>query len=396
MSTAGFTTKDEEVKVEYVRIDDSYVPQERDPPLIKPLLRLKLLFLVATILYTLLLKFALNTNLNIDSVWFIKRIWEKQLITDFKAVPQLFTEKALAQKSPTQSEPAFSYPYPGFDSGCDCRDPQKTKSQKCQLENFYGKILKGECSESMKDCECSEVRNSQAQLLVQSDDLNPIYAQRIVKGEYDTSYLNLFGKMGQDYKCQSGFSMIGQKESPGGDYGVCVDNKLLQFENPVTIAKFGLVNSNPDYTGHLVGKKTDFWWGSIFSQLPIVELNLEGGSFCQGKSAQLFSDWPLFEPSTFFSTAKEANYHAEDDSSGGNPNCPDKQNETSVATLETGEMNFFQANLLQPQEFKMSLTSSNSVKYSRSFVKLIVFDPKCQDEFNSIVQEKGPRSIQGL
>lgn len=96
MSTAGFTTKDEEVKVEYVRIDDSYVPQERDLPLIKPLLRLKLLFLVATILYTLLLKFALNTNLNIDSVWFIKRIWEKQLITDFKGVPQLFTEKALA------------------------------------------------------------------------------------------------------------------------------------------------------------------------------------------------------------------------------------------------------------------------------------------------------------
>ena len=44
----------------------------------------------------------------------------------------------------------------------------------------------------------------------------------------------------------------------------------------------------------------------------------------------------------------------------------------------------------------MSLVSDNSIKYARSFLKLIVFDPKCQDEFNSIVQDKGPRSIKGL
>ena len=87
MSTAGFTTKDDEVKVEYMRIDDSIIPQEKETPLIKSLVNLKIVFLAITLLYGILLKLWLNNDLNIDAVYFIRKNWNMQMITDFKSVP---------------------------------------------------------------------------------------------------------------------------------------------------------------------------------------------------------------------------------------------------------------------------------------------------------------------
>lgn len=83
MSTADFITKEELQNIEYTRVDDSYIPQSVEKPLILPLLWVKGGILLVFILILLLLGFIHHGELNIDAVYFTRDNWSKQLISGF-------------------------------------------------------------------------------------------------------------------------------------------------------------------------------------------------------------------------------------------------------------------------------------------------------------------------
>jgi hypothetical protein len=223
----------------------------------------------------------------------------------------------------------------------------------------------------------------------QTNDLNDIYALRANLEEFDLSYKTLFSKLGKDFKCEQGFTLYGSSEEDEGKGGVCIDNKVLTFMQPVTQAKISNSNADPDYTGVLVGKNTNFYWGFNLNSLPFVDFLVKGGSFCSHTHSDLFKDWPLFKKEDFFYGIKELD--------GNNPWCNNADNKLPY-TLGSlfGEKDYFQANLKSADEYKMSLISSNDVKYERSLVKLVTFSPECAKEFDKVIKPEDDRSSRSI
>lgn len=125
MSTANFITKEELQNYDYDRVEDSYIPQPREKPLILPLIWLKTIFLAVFILVLVILAFALDLKFNIDAVYYTRNNWSKQMIVGFKPTDNS-VQGSVTQGGETTSEKIFGYEYPGFRTGCDCRDPNKS------------------------------------------------------------------------------------------------------------------------------------------------------------------------------------------------------------------------------------------------------------------------------
>jgi hypothetical protein len=204
MSTANFITKEELLKLEnekldeYERIEDSYIPRQREKPLISPLLKFKSLIFVLTLLWTFFYVFFADLSSNIEVVYYTRLNWNKQMILSFDNKPTLPSDLKL-----------FSYSYPGYREGCDCRDPNKTMSALCKSTVFYDKMLLDKCSEEMSSCSCKDILESLSRLISNSPELNDIYLKNIKVESYDTSYLTLFSKQKKDYKCETGFTLFG-------------------------------------------------------------------------------------------------------------------------------------------------------------------------------------------
>lgn len=165
----------------------------------------------------------------------------------------------------------------------------------------------------------------------------------------------MYYKLKKDYKCEQGYSLFGTEDAKNKKYGVCVNNDILRFETPVTLAKISEKNTDTRYTKFLTGKTLTFYWGSDEKYLPYIDLNLQGGSFCQGETSSLVSKWPLFDPKSFFKPAvippapndQMLNQYLPDPVKI-NPNCPDKLNsipEPVHGDIPQGEKNFFISNL---------------------------------------------------
>ena len=154
----------------------------------------------------------------------------------------------------------------------------------------------------------------------------------------------------------------------------------------MTIAKIAESNKDDNYKKNLPGKTLNLYWGFENTNLPIVDLGLKGGSFCDAPKALLFSKWPLYDTDSLFPNLGQ---------NAGNPNCPAKINQSHIDMgSPVGEKSFFFDNLSQNQEFKMQLEATNDVTYQRYLTKMISFDPNCSDEYQSIIEQDGPNSIE--
>ena len=176
-----------------------------------------------------LLGFVHSGEFNIDAVYFTRDNWNKQMIVGFTAEPV-----EMSNAGEIESEKLFSYPYPGFREGCDCRDLEKSMDKACRQSSFYGKIHVGKCNADMSFCKCEVVASSRKKTISNVYDLNDVYASRLNLDDYDSSYRNLFSKLTKDFKCPAAHTLYGALETQDKKTGVCIDNKVLTYFQPVS------------------------------------------------------------------------------------------------------------------------------------------------------------------